>query len=344
MNSDSSIQPYKLVYTCNSNLAMKNQLRKDFELELNSPFNPILRVNISSLTSETFGEKYQKTGTPVVITGLLEKECDWNLDYLCEKLGNREFFVRHYGRDRYKQDKRYWKSIGSGIEVHSIPFNKYAEMLRNHQAKENNIFLGKGSLKNTPLADTHSLKIIGEKLSLEPATDFKMYMGPGGHITNLHYDILDGTLVQLHGTKKVVLFPPTQTNNLYPFPVYTHLRYGLKLRCCYSQVEIENPNLQLFPKFQQALPYKYEVILNQGEILYIPAYWWHEVTTLGNEMVCSVSRFWRVYPTSRAVFSWSRWRSALGNILAVPHLLMSLALAMFSSNRQQKLRKILYKL
>jgi hypothetical protein len=44
---------------------------------------PILRLNISSLTPEIFVQRYQKTGTPLIITGLLDTECDWNLDYLC---------------------------------------------------------------------------------------------------------------------------------------------------------------------------------------------------------------------------------------------------------------------
>ena len=320
---------------------METKSKNDVELESENLVNRIARVDIFSLTPKTFFDQYQKTGTPVTITGLLAQEQDWNLDYLCNELGNRAVPIRRYGRDRYKQDKRNWKSIGSGVVTQDIPFKEYAEMLRNGQAHENDIYLGKGTLKNTPLADTHSLKVMGEKLGLTPATDYRLYMGLGGHTSSMHYDIADGTLVQLHGAKKVVLFPPTQTDNLYPFSVYVHLRHGFKLRCCYSRVCPENPDMQSFPKFQEAIPYKCEVVINQGEILYIPAYWWHEITTLGNEMVCSVSRFWRVYPTSRAVFSWSRWRAILGNVLALPHLLINLAIALTSSNRQQKIRQIL---
>ena len=319
---------------------METKSKNDVELGKKSLVNQIPRVNISSLTPKQFFDQYQETGTPVIITGLLAQEQDWNLDYLCNKLGNREVPIRHYGRDRHKQDKRNWKSIGSGVVTQNIPFTEYAEMLRNGQAHENDIYLGKGTLKNTPLADTHSLKVMGEKLGLTPATDYRMYMGSRGHTSSMHYDIADGTLVQLHGAKKVVLFPPAQTPNLYPFPVYVHLLHGFKLRCYYSRVCPENPELQSFPRFQEAIPYKREVIINQGEILYIPAYWWHEITTLGEEMVCSVTRFWHVYPTSRAVFSWSIWRSILGNVLALPHLLINLAIALSSSNRQQKLRQI----
>lgn len=289
-----------------------------------------------------FFEEYQKKGLPVIITGLLKNECDWDLEYLCEKFGNQEFLFRNYGSDRYKLDKRRWKSIGSGVDLQAMPFTEYAEILRNHKAHENDINLGKFSLKNTTLADTPSLNV-GEIGLTKPISDLNIYVAPGGHSSGLHYDSVDGTLMQLHGAKKLVLFPPSQTYNIYPFPVYIHLRYSLKLRCWFSQLYPENPDFQLFPKFQKALQHKYELILTRGEVLYIPAGWWHDVTALGSEMVCAVNRFWRVYPTQRAVFSWSRWRAVIGNVLALPYLLLHLMLALFSSNRKQKFKKMFHR-
>jgi lysine-specific demethylase 8/hypoxia-inducible factor 1-alpha inhibitor (HIF hydroxylase) len=303
--------------------------------------NTIQRVDISSLTPETFIKEYRDTGTPVVITGLLETQGDWNLDFLCEKFGDREFLFRNYGRERYNCDKRQWKSIGSGVALQSMPFTTYAEMLRSHKAHEDKISLGKYPLKNTPLTEQDSLKIIGEKLGFtKPASDLNIYVTPGGHRSGLHYDSVDGTLMQLHGAKKLIFFPPSQTYNLYPFPVYLHLRYGLNLRCWFSKVSPEDPDFQLFPKFKEALEHKCELILNPGETLYIPSGWWHEVISLGDEMVCAVNRFWRVYPTSRTAFSWTRWRAAFGMASALPYLGWNLAIATFSRDRKQKLRQI----
>jgi lysine-specific demethylase 8/hypoxia-inducible factor 1-alpha inhibitor (HIF hydroxylase) len=299
---------------------METQSRQDLKSQLYNITNPIPRVDISSLTPETFAQKYQKTGTPVVITGLLNDECDWNLDYLCEKFGNQTFVFRNNGTERYNQDKRKWKNIGSGVAPHKMPFTEYADMLRNHTAHEQNITLRTCPLKNTPLADTDSLQVIGERLGLYKSTgDLNIFVSPGGHNSVLHYDAMDGTLMQMHGAKKVILFPPSQTYNLYPFPAYTHLKNGLKIRCWFSQVYPENPDYISFPKLKYALQHKREVILNQGETLYIPAGWWHEIIALGDEMVCSVNRFWKVYPTSRALLSWSRWRALLGIIFALPY-------------------------
>lgn len=303
--------------------------------------NSIPRMDIFSINPETFWEQYQKKGIPVVITGLTEAG-DWHLAYLCERLGDREFLLRFYGNERYKRDKRQWQSIGSGVEAKSMPFARYAELLRNHQAHEQDIYLAKCSLKDTSLVRTEFFANLGENLGLkQPVTDFNLWLGPGGHIECLHYDTLDSTLLQMHGAKKVLLFPPSQIFNLYPFPVITHLWHGLKLRCWFSQVYPEQPDLESFPKLKAALDYKYEVIIDRGELLYIPAGWWHEVTALGDEMVCSVNRFWRVYPGKRKNLSWAMWRVYLGFLCAFPRVLLSLAVALLSRDRQEKINKIL---
>ncbi|PSB03702.1 cupin-like domain-containing protein [Merismopedia glauca] len=296
-------------------------------------------LNTLSINPEIFN-RFKKQGKPVVIPGLLTGY-DWDLNYLVQQLGNQEFLLRFYGKDRYQHDKRNWESIGSGVTTKLLPFNEYAELLKSHQAHEEDIYLAKCSLKHTPLGNLDYLANIGDRLSLKhPVSDFNIWIGPGGHMESLHYDTLDGTLMQLHGSKKIVLFPPNQLNNLYPFPIWRHLKNGLKTRSWFSQAYPENPNFRDFPNFKKALNYKYEVTLNRGEILYIPAGWWHEVTALGDEMVCSVNRFWRVYPTSRAIFSWARWRTYLGFLLAMPSILLSLAIALFSPNRTQKIQQI----
>lgn len=308
---------------------------------LEGAVNQIQRIKASSLTTNTFVENYQKPGTPVVITGLL-LDCDWTLDYLCQQLGDRKFLLRSYGQARYKQDKRQWTNIGSGVEAQVLPFSEYTKLLRNRQAHIQDLYLAKCSIKNTPLSQTLAFNSIAAQLGLtQPFSDLNLWLGPGGHVECLHYDATDGTLVQLHGAKKVVLFPPSQLSKLYPFPLSIHLRHGLKLRSWFSQVYPETPDLKSFPQFAEALPHKHEVILQQGELLYIPAGWWHEVTALGEEMVCSVNQFWRVLPRRRALFSVSVWRNYLGILFALPYIGAKLAIAIFSSDRQQKISKIL---
>lgn len=303
------------------------------------------RVPLAHLTPASFAHDYQSQSKPVIITGLLKPEWDWNLDYLSQQLGDQCFLLRYYGQERYQQDKREWTSIGSGVQVQSKPFSEYAALLRSHEAHEQDIYLAKCSLQDTPLADTEAIQTVKTELArlglCHPASSLNLWVGPGGHMECLHYDAMDGTLMQLHGSKRVVLFPPSQTFNLYPFPFYAHLRYGLKLRSWFSRVYPDHPDFESFPKLRQALKHKYDITLNPGDVLYIPAGWWHEVTSLGTGMVCSVNRFWRVYPTRRAVFFWGRWRAYLGSICAIPNVLFNLLVALASPDRKQKIKEIL---
>lgn len=189
------------------------------------------RIDNASLVPEIFIEKYQKTGTPVIITGLLDKECDWNLQYLCKMIGDCQLPFRTDGSQHAQDDKRQLKSIGSGITPTQIIFKQYADMLRSGYAHKHNITLRTYPIKNTMFADT-KLAEIGTKLGLyKAASGWNLHIAPGGYNSVLHYDAMDGTLMQMHGAKKVILFPPSQTYNLYPFPIYTHVLHGLKLRC-----------------------------------------------------------------------------------------------------------------
>ena len=284
----------------------------------------IPRVRGPELTAADFFEHYRKPGTPVILTDLIEPAIDWSLEYLCAQLGSIEFPVRRYGQQRYQQDKRMWASTGSGVEAVSMPFRQYAQLLRTGQAHQQDLYLGRGALTHTPLANAPTLLQAEAHLGLNGAvTALNIWVGPGGHTSCLHYDPMDGTLTQLHGAKRVILFPPSQLYNLYPIPVINHLWHGLKRRAVYSQVYPDRPDFNTFPRFEAAQTHRCEVILNRGEILFIPAGWWHEVISVGSpqEITCSVNRFWHVYPLARSLRSWSKWRAHLGSTLAVPHIL-----------------------
>ena len=101
---------------------METKCKHEFEFGIENINNSVPQVNISFLTSEIFVEQYQKTGTPVIITELLKDEGDWNLDYLCDKLGKQEFLLWFYRNLRYKQDKHQWKNIGSGVKAQILLF------------------------------------------------------------------------------------------------------------------------------------------------------------------------------------------------------------------------------
>lgn len=103
----------------------------------------------------------------------------------------------------------------------------------------------------------------------------RLWISTPGCVTPLHYDLSNGFLCQVRGTKQVWLFDPGQFDRLYPrgpqFP-------GLDNFERQTQVDIHHPDDAAFPKFREAAAL--ECRLRQGDTLFIPSNWWHEVETL----------------------------------------------------------------
>ena len=106
-----------------------------------------------------------------------------------------------------------------------------------------------------------------------------MWIGPNGSKTGLHYDLDHiNLLCQVSGKKKIYLFSPSQQPYMYVSNKYDP---GAKL----SMVDFWNQDLNKYPLFKEA---QYiEVILNPGQILVIPPYWWHCVENIDTNVAVS---------------------------------------------------------
>lgn len=101
----------------------------------------------------------------------------------------------------------------------------------------------------------------------EPFQNY-VWLGSQGAHTPCHYDTYGFNLVvQLYGSKRWILFPPEDTENLYP----TRIPY--EESSVYSEVNIKNPDFDKHPKFKNSQPRV--LILKAGQVLYVPWKWWH---------------------------------------------------------------------
>lgn len=111
------------------------------------------------------------------------------------------------------------------------------------------------------------------------------WMGSLGSFTDCHYDTYGCNLVcQIRGNKQWILFPPDNTNYLYP----TRIPY--EESSVYSSVDFNNPDTNRFPQLTRASPYV--VTLSPGDALFVPRHWWHFVKTVDGEETddrCSLS-------------------------------------------------------
>ena len=99
----------------------------------------------------------------------------------------------------------------------------------------------------------------------------QLWAGHGGGSTPTHFDSLSNFLAQVAGRKQVLLFPPSQTWQLYPYPVKHPMDN-------FAMVDVENPDVGRFPALVRAKAL--EAILEPGDVLWLPRFYWHYVHQL----------------------------------------------------------------
>ena len=114
---------------------------------------------------------------------------------------------------------------------------------------------------------------------------WNLWIGSGANRINTHYDEPENFYFVLMGSKEFQLFPPEQSRNLYPGPL--HQGHG---GVTGSLVDAWNPDARAFPGFAEAQDHSVRYRLSAGDMLYLPAYWWHNVASIGVNV--SASHWW----------------------------------------------------
>lgn len=138
-----------------------------------------------------------------------------------------------------------------------------------------------------------------------------IWMGPRGTVSPLHFDPLDNLLMQIVGTKRVLLYPSDDESGSSGGGIgggsggggvgcreghgaasetwHYAGRDGNQYNT--SAVDVESPDLDQYPLFGTDAPVPYECTIGPGDALYIPKRWWHHVRAL--ETSTSVNAWWR---------------------------------------------------
>ncbi len=127
------------------------------------------------------------------------------------------------------------------------------------------------------MADLQVPELVGDPRRL---TSVNLWFGGAGNLTPLHYDRANNLLAQFWGRKHVTLFDPQQFDLLYPAidSDRPHI----------SRANLLAPDYEAFPLLRQAAPL--EGVLEPGDILYMPPFWWHQVHSL--DLSISVNFWW----------------------------------------------------
>ncbi|RIV86734.1 cupin-like domain-containing protein [Aurantiacibacter zhengii] len=87
-----------------------------------------------------------------------------------------------------------------------------------------------------------------------------------------HFDLSDNFAVVAVGTRRFTLFPPEATANLYVGPLDMTLA-GQPV----SMVDPLSPDLDRYPRYEDAAELAQFAELEPGDAIYIPTLWWHHV-------------------------------------------------------------------
>jgi tRNA wybutosine-synthesizing protein 5 len=110
--------------------------------------------------------------------------------------------------------------------------------------------------------------------------DSYLRVGPSAYGYPLHCDGMENLFVQLAGHKRFVLIEPAELPRLYPHPD----------DAARSLVDdVDAPDLARFPDFAAARQHVCDLV--PGDLLYLPALWFHEVRARG--WSASASRYFK---------------------------------------------------
>lgn len=116
----------------------------------------------------------------------------------------------------------------------------------------------------------------------------QIWTASAGAFTQAHYDVADNYFVQCDGRKEVLLWPPATADVLQPFPDAHPRARKAQVNVCAALAEeralsekerrAQLTHREMFPgRAPKYLPQPTRVSLSPGDVLYIPAFWFHHV-------------------------------------------------------------------
>ncbi len=232
---------------------------------------------VSTIDPKIFKEKYYNINKPLVIKDLAKdwvayKKWDW--DYFKTIVGSQKVGLYN----NIKSDA--YTPINTADDYKT--FGEYVDIIRKGPAEWRiflfNIFEHAPQIINDFEWPENLMKGFVKKYPM-------LFTGGAGSITHMHFDIdLSHILhTQFGGKKRVLLFPHAEQHKLYrkPFEVLSLADFSN-----YYDAEKSKLDEAVFPATQ--LANGYEVILDHGDTLFMPAGYWHHMEYLDSGFAMSL--------------------------------------------------------
>ena len=228
------------------------------------------------LDPQVFKDEFYTPQKPVVLKSLAKEwpaYTKWNWDYFKKLVGNQKVGIYH----NIKSDA--YTPINTADDY--TTFGEYIDLISKGPAGWRiflfNIFDHAPELVNDFVWPEHLIKSFLKKYPM-------LFVGGATSITHMHFDIDLSNIIhtQFAGKKRVLLFPFNEQHKLYRKP------WEVLSLADFSNYYSENSKID-YEKFP-ALKYAkgYEVILEHGDTLFMPAGCWHHMEYLESGFAMSL--------------------------------------------------------
>ncbi|XP_057614321.1 tRNA wybutosine-synthesizing protein 5 isoform X3 [Chionomys nivalis] len=231
---------------------------------------------LRGVTREQFLEHLYPQRKPLVLEGLDLGPCTskWTVDYLSRAGGVKEVKI-HVAAVPQMDFIRFCY-----VYFRTLPFNKLVQRAAEETHKEFFISEDVADIRQQFPSLGGDIKFPAFFKEEQFFSSVFRISSPGLQLWT-HYDVMDNFLIQVTGKKRVTLFSPRDAHYLY-------------LSGSKSEVlNIDSPDLDKYPLFPKAR--RYECSLEAGDVLFIPALWFHNVTS--EAFGVGVNIFWKHLPS-----------------------------------------------
>jgi hypothetical protein len=246
----------------------------------------------NNLSRDEFLERYYAQNRPVILAGEMADWpalSRWTPQYLRDAVGSAP--VQYQG----ERSKNAHFEMEKDRHLRTMPFDRYIDMIAAGATGNDAYITAYNSASNAAaLAPLYrDLGTLDKFLTPTPdAPSGMMWIGPAGTVTSLHHDLTNNLIAQIVGRKRLKVVPAGHTGK-----VYNHHHV-------FSEItDLEDPALDRARFPQLAGAKVYDVVLEAGEMIFMPLGWWHQVRALDFSVTVTYTNFlwpndaYRNYPT-----------------------------------------------
>lgn len=243
---------------------------------------------VTSCDFSDFEKNYLHESKPVILKNAIKDWPafkKWDSEYLLKTIGDVEVGYKHSKSHLHPNPKSpddtqcikstfkdYMKKINEGDGSHYFLSGDEVYFYREGNINEK-LELLYNDFKTPSCIPEKDLTLVGLWLTAKKASSWLHY--DGGGECNLN--------AQVRGSKTVYMYEPTEAKNLYMLLGSRGERFN------FSNVDYQNPDLDMYPLYDQATCYKNE--LEEGDMLFLPKYWIHTFDHTG-DLNINVNFWW----------------------------------------------------